>query len=243
VRGPLAGALAALLPAGCGAAAEREVASAPRDEATATPAATGSAMPPLPKARPKLVAPQAGEASELPGEGLGAATVSAVDTSLPKPEGPASDGEVAGSGDPAARGLTATRATALPNGSPCPRSRRRRPSSTSSAPATSSPARRTSGAAGTAASRTAGTTARLVSYARYYAGLIDGPTCPASWWPTAGRAPGKRITIHPKPGPRVHGGGGHPLRPSGARETGSRWQNELYGNRGGAYEVRHPPGL
>src|SRR5688572_13332499 len=83
----LLAALAAIA-AGCGQAAPEREAAAPQRAAEEQ----SGEMAPLPEARPKLVTPVAGQAS---GDGGGderrlAGTVSADDSSLPEPTGPAS---------------------------------------------------------------------------------------------------------------------------------------------------------
>ncbi len=243
VRRPLAiFALSAALLAGCGAEPEREAAGRAA-EATATPAATQAAMAPLPESDPKLVTPVAGEGASIPDSDL-AGTVSADDTSLPKPTGPASDGEVAGSQDPAARDLTATTATALPNGVALP---------PLEAPEAVLNVIRAGNIIARSPYKWGGGHGRFqdsgydcsgsVSYALYYAGLIDGPHVSGELMAYGKPGPGKWITIYANPGHVYMEVAGIRFDTSGQDATGSRWQNELYGNRGGAYEVRHPAGL
>ena len=244
VRHPLAAvALAAALLAGCGAEPEREATSRPAEAtATPTPAATEAAMAPLPEARPKLVTPEAGQAGSDPSGDLPG--VSADDTSLPEPKGPASDSAVSGSQDPAARNLSATTAVALPNGVAIP---------PLEAPEAVLNVIRAGNIIARSPYKWGGGHGRFqdngydcsgsVSYALYYAGLIDGPHVSGEYMAYGEPGPGKWITIYANPGHMYMEVAGIRFDTSGARETGSRWQNEVYGNRGGAYEVRHPAGL
>jgi cell wall-associated NlpC family hydrolase len=250
VRHPLAifACAGALLAAGCGSSpAEREVASAGQDApAAAEPADQTAAMAPLPKARPTLVTPAAGKSSHTAADDLpaNAGTVSADDTSLPKPTGPASGTEPRPGGDANATNLSADTATALSNGVALP-------------PLDAPEAVLNVIRAGNIIARTpykwGGGHGRFqdngydcsgsVSYALYYAGLIDGPHVSGELMAYGEPGPGKWITIYANGGHVYMEVAGIRFDTSGATETGSRWQNELTGNRGGAYEVRHPPGL
>ncbi len=58
-------------------------------------------------------------------------------------------------------------------------------------------------------------------------------------WGKAGK--GKWVTIYANAGHVFMEVAGIRFDTSGARESGSRWQNDLRG--GGGYVARHPPGL
>ena len=232
---------------GCGGAEpEREAAERPpRQEATATPAATEAAMAPLPEARPQLVTPEAGKATGSAADGARTAgTVSADDTSLPKPTGPASDPSVANGGGPEARNLSATTATALPNGVALP---------PLEAPEAVLNVIRAGNIIARSPYKWGGGHGRWqdngydcsgsVSYALYHAGLIDGPHVSGDYMAYGKPGPGKWITIYANPGHMYMEVAGIRFDTVGRAETGSRWQNAIYGSRGGDYEVRHPPGL
>jgi hypothetical protein len=228
--------------AGCGSEPER-TASAPPAKRVVAAEEPSDAMAPLPKARPKLVQPEAGEASSvvLP---AGAGTAPADDSTLPKPTGPATDTTTGAVSDPNARNLSATKATALGNGVALP-------------PLEAPEAVLNVIRAGNIIARSPYTwggghgrfqdngydCSGSVSYALYYAGLIDGPHVSGDLMAYGKPGPGKWITLYANPGHVYMEVAGIRFDTSGARETGSRWQNQLYGNRGGAYEVRHPAGL
>jgi hypothetical protein len=80
-----------------------------------------------------------------------------------------------------------------------------------------------------------------VSFALYAAGLIEGPRNSSGLmsWGKAGK--GKWITIYSNPGHVFMEVAGIRFDTSGAKRTGSRWQNDLRG--GAGYVARHPPGL
>ncbi|MEJ7893515.1 MAG: hypothetical protein WKF94_12845 [Solirubrobacteraceae bacterium] len=235
--------LAAAL-AGCGASApEREVAKT-RAEATATPAAQESAMAPLPRSRARLVTPVAGETStDTADDVVTAGTVSADDSSLPKPTGPASDSEPRPGGDADATNLSSDTATALSNGIALP---------PLDAPEAVLNVIRAGNIIARSPYKWGGGHGRWqdsgydcsgsVSYALFYAGLIDGPHVSGDYMAYGKPGPGKWITIYSNPGHMYMEVAGVRFDTSGARDSGSRWQNVLYGNRGG-YEVRHPAGL
>ena len=235
-------ALLAAIMAGCGASApEREVAAgnpAPADKEES------AEMAPLPTARPKLVTPVAGQTT-AGGERKLAGTVSADDTSLPEPTGPASDAQPrTGDDDANATGLSANTATALSNGVALP---------PLEAPEAVLDVIRAGNIIARSPYKWGGGHGRFqdngydcsgsVSYALYYAGLIDGPHVSGDLMAYGEPGPGKWITIYANGGHVYMEVAGIRFDTSGASETGSRWQNQLYGNRGGAYEVRHPAGL
>jgi hypothetical protein len=80
-----------------------------------------------------------------------------------------------------------------------------------------------------------------VSFALAAAGLLGGPLAsgPLMSWGEAGR--GKWVTIYANQGHVYLEVAGIRFDTSGAREKGSRWQNELGSHAG--YVARHPPGL
>ncbi len=239
----LAASLIALVAlAGCGSEAER-TASAPPTAKVATERDATDAMPPLPKAKPTLVQPQAGQASSTtlhPGAG----TAPADDTSLPRPTGPASSADRGAVSDPNATDLSSTKATALSNGVALP---------PLEAPEAVLDVIRAGNIIARSPYKWGGGHGRFqdngydcsgsVSYALYYAGLIDGPHVSGELMAYGKPGPGRWITIYANPGHVYMEVAGIRFDTSGARTAGSRWQNALYGNRGGAYEARHPPGL
>jgi len=80
-----------------------------------------------------------------------------------------------------------------------------------------------------------------VSFALYAAGLIGGPSDSSGLmhWGKAGR--GKWITVYANAGHVYMEVAGIRFDTSGAKVTGSRWQNDLRTNAG--FVARHPPGL
>jgi cell wall-associated NlpC family hydrolase len=229
-------ALLTLVLAGCGAAAEEE--ASPRAEVKA---AHKAELPPLPKPRPKLSEPVAGQVESAAAE---AATTGAAapEDNAPKPTGPAS-GTLERRNVPSAINGGTRVATALDNGVALP-------------PLEAPTAVLKIIEAGNAIARTpykwGGGHGRFVdtgydcsgsvSFALYAAGLIDGPRAsgPLMSWGKAG--PGKWVTIYSSPGHVYMEVAGIRFDTSGARATGSRWQNDLRGQRAG-FVARHPPGL
>ena len=80
-----------------------------------------------------------------------------------------------------------------------------------------------------------------VSYALAAAGLLGGPLDSGRLmsWGSAGR--GKWVTVYANAGHVFMEVAGLRFDTSGARATGSRWQNDLRG--GSGFVARHPPGL
>jgi hypothetical protein len=80
-----------------------------------------------------------------------------------------------------------------------------------------------------------------VSFALAAAGLLDGPLAsgPLMSWGKPG--PGKWVTIYSNPGHVYLVVAGIRFDTSGARVTGSRWQNEM--RSGAGFVARHPEGL
>jgi cell wall-associated NlpC family hydrolase len=229
-------AFATLSLAGCGAAEEE--AAGPRAEVKA---AHKAELPPLPKPRPKLSEPVAGQV-----EGADAETattgVAAPEDNAPKPTGPAS-GTLERDNTPSAINGGTKNATALDNGVALP-------------PLEAPAAVLKIIEAGNAIARTpykwGGGHGRFldtgydcsgsVSFALYAAGLIDGPAAsgPLMSWGKPGE--GKWVTLYSSPGHVYMEVAGIRFDTSGATATGSRWQNDLRGRRPG-FVARHPPGL
>jgi cell wall-associated NlpC family hydrolase len=200
-------------------------------------------MAPLPKARPKLVQPEAGKASTsiLPAGG-GVATND--DTSLPKPTGPATDTKTGAVSDPNAKNLSATKATALANGIALP---------PLEAPEPVLDVIRAGNIIARTPYKWGGGHGRFqdngydcsgsVSYALYYAGLIDGPHTSGDLMAYGRPGPGKWITLYANGGHVYMEVAGIRFDTSAASSANhfSRWQNALRSNAG--FEARHPPGL
>jgi len=236
---PLALLVAVLALAGCGGGERASTATAPQSRSQAGEAA----MAPLPKARPKLVEPVAGKASAADGAGpADAGAAPEDDSSLPKPTGPASVSSKGEVDNPGATGLTATKATALPNGVALP---------PLEAPEAVLNVIRAGNIIARSPYKWGGGHGRFqdsgydcsgsVTYALYYAGLIDGPHVSGELMAYGKPGPGKWITIYANPGHVWMEVAGIRFDTSGARTSGSRWQNEL--RHLGGYEVRHPAGL
>jgi len=218
---------------GAPAAAER-VAAEPPEAGT---------MAPLPKARPKLVQPEAGRSSANAGDALpaDAGTASADDTTLPKVTGPASVSR-RGKGSSGVSDLGARTATALPNGVALP---------PLDAPEAVLNVIRAGNIIARSPYKWGGGHGRFqdngydcsgsVSYALYYAGLVDGPHTSGDYAAYGKPGRGKWITIYANGGHMWMEVAGIRFDTSGARTSGSRWQNELRNLSG--YEIRHPPGL
>jgi cell wall-associated NlpC family hydrolase len=235
--------------AGCGAAKQtHEVpsnASAEEPaELVAETAGTEAKLPPLPdESRPRVVEPSAGVTHEevVEEEEAEEDLVAADRGDTPKPTGPASSTNRR-SGIPAAIDGSVRKATALPNGIALP-------------PLEAPTAVLKVIEAGNVIARTpykwGGGHGRFlddgydcsgsVSFALYAAGLISGPRTSGGLmsWGKAGR--GKWITIYTNPGHVYMEVAGIRFDTSGARQTGSRWQNQLRSHSG--YVARHPPGL
>jgi cell wall-associated NlpC family hydrolase len=203
-------------------------------------------MAPLPKARPKLVTPAVGETTGAGADGMpaDAGTVSADDTSLPKPTGPATDTTTGASKDPNAKGLSATKATALANGVALP---------PLDAPEPVLDVIRAGNIIARTPYKWGGGHGRFqdsgydcsgsVSYALYYAGLIDGPHTSGDLMAYGKPGRGKWITLYANGGHVYMEVAGIRFDTSAASSANhfSRWQNALRNNAG--FEVRHPAGL
>jgi hypothetical protein len=81
-----------------------------------------------------------------------------------------------------------------------------------------------------------------VSFALAAAGLLGGPRTSGELMSWGEPGPGKWVTIYASDGHVYLEVAGVRFDTSGARRTGSRWQNDLRGERAG-FVARHPPGL
>jgi hypothetical protein len=194
-------------------------------------------QPPLPKPRPKLVEPVAGQSAATEEVESGVAEAPAT----PKPTGPASGTRKRGGAPSAINGGTRN-ATALDNGVALP-------------PLAAPAAVLKIIEAGNVIARTpykwGGGHGRFlddgydcsgsVSFALYAAGLIEGPRNSSGLMSWGKPGKGKWVTIYTNPGHVFMEVAGIRFDTSGADRTGSRWQNDLRG--GAGYVARHPAGL
>jgi len=207
--------------------------------AAAAPAPGKSKLPPLPeRMRPKVVTPVAGESE---GE-TAVAREAPVRDDEPAPTRAASGATKRPRGVLSAPAPSADRAVALANGVALP-------------PLEAPDAVKQIIEAGNAIARspykwggghgrwldTGYDCSGSVSFALAAAGLLEGPLAsgPLMGWGKPGR--GKWVTIYANPGHVYLEVAGIRFDTSGARQSGSRWQNELRGHEG--YVARHPPGL
>jgi hypothetical protein len=211
--------------------------SAPGDEPVAkAPMAVveRAELPPLPKMRPKVVEPKAGDTAGL----ASAAPDPGLTEVGPKPTRPASAGA-----RPRRVGRTdITKATALPNGVALP-------------PLEAPEEVKQIIEAGNVIARSpylwggghgkwldkGYDCSGSVSFALAAAGLLDGPLAsgPFMNWGQPGK--GKWVTIYTHPGHMFMVVAGVRFDTSAAKVTGSRWENEMRSTRG--FVARHPPGL
>ena len=231
-RRALISGLVLLVPAlsGCGA-------DAPRAEVKA---AEYAEQPPLPKPRPKLVEPVAGQADDPSAvESTGGV---APEPATPKPTGAASGTLERGDAPSAINGGTRN-ATALDNGVALP---------PLEAPAEVLKIIEAGNAIARTPYKWGGGHGRFldtgydcsgsVSFALYAAGLIEGPRASGGLMSWGKAGPGKWVTLYSSPGHVYMEVAGIRFDTSGATATGSRWQNDLRGRRPG-FVARHPPGL
>src|SRR4051794_17050440 len=226
--------------AGCGAEREHE-ASTPH--AAVKPAAHAAEQPPLPKPHPKVVEPVAGRLSDPPAEDDTASSGAiAPEDKAPKPIGPASVA-TRGRGDAPSAINGGTRvATALDNGVALPPLEA--PGEVLKIIEAGNAIARTPYKWGGGHGRFLDTgydCSGSVSFALYAAGLIAGPRDSSGLmhWGSPGK--GKWVTIYANPGHVFMEVAGIRFDTSGAKRTGSRWQNDL--RDGGGYVARHPSGL
>jgi cell wall-associated NlpC family hydrolase len=220
-------------------AAGREKPAAPPPQAPRVQepaAAANTELPPLPKMRPKVVEPVAGDAE-------GSATAAEADPGLtdvgPKPDRAAS----AGARPRTAPGTTdITKANALPNGVALP-------------PLEAPEEVKRIIEAGNIIARSPYVwggghgkwldrgydCSGSVSFALAAAGLLDGPLAsgPLMSWGKPG--PGRWVTIYSSPGHVFMIVAGVRFDTSNSRVTGSRWGNEMRSTSG--FVARHPAGL
>ncbi len=197
-------------------------------------------QPPLPKARPKLVQPVAGETSDA---SRAPAVAVEEDTGSDRaPKGPASSAK-------RRPGVTTTvtggvnGATALPNGVALPPLEA--PWQVLRIIEAGNVIARSPYKWGGGHGKWVDTgydCSGSVSFALAAAGFLDGPLAsgPLMKWGEPG--PGKWITIYSSPGHVYMEVAGLRFDTSGAGRTGSRWQNDLRGKRAG-FVARHPSGL
>jgi len=216
----------------------REQAQAPK---SGVHAARSVEQPPLPKPRPQLVEPVAGNANTGADEESAPVAGIAEDDPAPKPTGPASGAQRKSDTKSAVGGGT-TKATALSNG-------------IALAPLEAPKAVLKIIEAGNAIARApykwGGGHGRWkddgydcsgsVSFALYFAGLLDGPRNSSGLMDWGEKGRGRWVTVYANPGHVYMEVAGIRFDTSGAKRTGSRWQNEV--RRGGSYSVRHPEGL
>jgi hypothetical protein len=199
-------------------------------------------MPPLPKMRPKLVQPAAGVTLAGEEQAQQQERSAAPEVDDPAPTRAASAGLDRRGPAPASGAGAVDRATALPNGVALP-------------PLDAPEAVKDIIRAGNSIARTpykwGGGHGRWlddgydcsgsVSYALNAGGLIPGPATSGQLmhWGEAGK--GRWVTIYANEGHVFMEVAGIRFDTSGARRTGSRWQNDLRPTSG--YVARHPPGF
>jgi cell wall-associated NlpC family hydrolase len=243
-------ALAVLLGAGIAwsaVAASSDQAEPARAEVAAVPTAAAvedapDPLPPLPKPRPKVVQPIAGEAAGTTPQEAVIPEESDPDGSEDRaPTRAASRSRLKGD-RPASGGDAVRDATALPNGVALP-------------PLEAPEAVLRIIEAGNSIARTpykwggghgkwqdtGYDCSGSVSFALASAGLLGGPLAsgPFMSWGKPGK--GKWVTIYTNPGHMFMEVAGIRFDTSGARRTGSRWQNDKRPTSG--FVARHPPGL
>jgi cell wall-associated NlpC family hydrolase len=212
-----------------------------RDDATARPAARpaerAASLPPLPKMRPKVVQPPAGEVAEP-----APADDQEIELDAPRPSRPASAAKKLDREAAQVAGDGTHRATALSNGIALP-------------PLEAPEAVRRMIEAGNVIARSpyiwggghgkwldkGYDCSGSVSFALASAGLLNAPLDSGRLmsWGKAGR--GKWVTIYANQGHVWMTVAGIRFDTSGAKVTGSRWQNDMRPT--GGFVVRHPAGL
>ena len=208
------------------------------------PATRSAELPPLPKPRPKLVEPVAGqaEAVAVADEEPEAAAGIAKEERTPMPKAAASD-TPRRAGAPAAVRGGISKATALDNGvalQPL-----QAPAEVLKIIEAGNAIARTPYKWGGGHGRWQDTgydCSGSVSFALYFAGLLDGPRNSGRLMTWGKPGPGKWVTVYANAGHVYMEVAGVRFDTSGAKATGSRWQNDLRGKRPG-FVARHPPGL
>ena len=223
--------------AGCGGATATDEEVTPRVEVKA---AEHAEQPPLPKPRPKLVEPVAGRVHSGADETQTSGAVAPEDDA-PEPTVAASSTRRRDDVPSAINGGTRT-ATALDNGVALPPLEA--PSEVLKIIEAGNAIARTPYKWGGGHGRFVDTgydCSGSVSFALYAAGLIGGPSDSSGLmhWGEPGK--GKWVTIYANPGHVFMEVAGIRFDTSGARQTGSRWQNGLRGGNG--FVARHPSGL
>jgi hypothetical protein len=223
------------------AGGEREAAAPPERTATFSAERPDTQLPPLPdEYDPTVVEPEAGASGEV-AEVVPEVTEQAPPTDAPKPKRAASSGH-ADLARPSTAGDGIRKATALPNGIALP-------------PLEAPEAVKQMIEAGNVIARKpylwGGGHGRWldkgydcsgsVSFVLASAGYLEAPLAsgPLMSWGEPG--PGKWVTIYSHEGHVFMVVAGIRFDTSGARETGSRWQNEMRSTAG--FVARHPPGL
>jgi cell wall-associated NlpC family hydrolase len=207
-------------------------------------AAPTAELPPLPKPRPKLVEPVAGQADAVAvaDEEPAPATGIAKEERTPKPKAAASDTQRRAGAPAAVRGGI-SKATALDNGVAL---------QPLQAPAEVLKIIEAGNAIARSPYKWGGGHGRWqdtgydcsgsVSFALYFAGLLDGPRDSGRLMKWGKPGPGKWVTVYANAGHVYMEVAGIRFDTSGAKATGSRWQNDLRGRRPG-FVARHPAGL
>jgi cell wall-associated NlpC family hydrolase len=200
-------------------------------------------LPPLPsKHEPKVVEPEAGASATVAEPAAEPRPAQPPPTDAPKPDRAASAADDVELSRPSTTGDGIRRATALPNGIALP-------------PLEAPQAVRQMIEAGNVIARapylwggghgkwvdTGYDCSGSVSFVLASAGYLEAPLAsgPLMSWGEPGR--GRWVTVYSHPGHVYMEVAGIRFDTSGARETGSRWQNELRSNAG--FVARHPPGL
>jgi hypothetical protein len=207
-------------------------------------AAPKADLPPLPTPRPQLVEPVAGQADAAAvadAEPAPAAGV-AKEERTPKPRAAASDTKRRASAPAAVRGGI-SKATALDNGvalQPL-----QAPAEVLKIIEAGNAIARTPYKWGGGHGRWQDTgydCSGSVSFALYFAGLLDGPRDSGRLMKWGKPGAGKWVTVYASPSHVYMEVAGIRFDTSGAKVTGSRWQNDLRGRRSG-FVARHPAGL
>ena len=208
----------------------------PRPTTAAAPETTEAELPPLPKMRPKVVEPVAGNGGDAPGP----ASDPGLNEVGPKPKGPASAGVRRQAA--AVRRADPSKAVALGNGVALP-------------PLEAPEEIKQIIEAGNVIARSpylwggghgkwldkGYDCSGSVSFALAAAGLLNGPLAsgPLMSWGEPG--PGKWVTIYSNPGHVFLVVAGIRFDTSNSRVTGSRWSNTMRSTAG--FVARHPAGL
>jgi len=216
-------------------------ASAAQAAPGAAPADEADALPPLPEARPKVVEPVAGETAGGD-EDSEAVVVEEDDSNDARPTRAASTSRPGGRRAATSSGDAVNEATALPNGVALPPLEA--PDEVLRIIEAGNSIAKTPYKWGGGHGKWQDTgydCSGSVSFALASAGLMNAPLAsgPFMKWGKPGK--GKWVTIYTNPGHMFMEVAGIRFDTSGARKTGSRWQNDKRPL--AAYVARHPPGL